>query len=126
MSADGRDHARLDMLLTMGSPLGQRYIQKRLKGATESGYGRYPANIRRWKNLSAIGDLTALDSDLADDFEEMLELGLLEYLEDDTLLGWFRLDGHLNVHAEYGYLVHEKTARTIATWWRGHDSSLPA
>lgn len=123
MSRDARDDARLDMLLTMGSPLGQRYMQQRLKGAGEAGYRRYPSNIRRWKNLSAIGDMTSLDLDLADDFAEMLELGLVECFEDDALLTYFRLDGHLNVHAEYGYLVHEKTARAIVEWWRGHYPS---
>lgn len=122
MSASGRDHLRLDMLVTMGSPLGQRYMQKRVQGAGESGYARYPNNIRRWKNLASVGDLTALDPVLADDFEEMLELGLLESFEDETLYTHFRLDGNLNVHAEYGYLVHERTARTISEWWRGHDS----
>jgi hypothetical protein len=122
LSASGRDHLQLDMLLTMGSPLGQRYMRKRLMGAGKTGYRRYPNNIRRWRNLAAIGDLTALDPVLADDFEEMLELGLLESFEDEALLSHFRLEGNLNVHAEYGYLVHEKTARTISEWWRGHDS----
>ena len=122
LSASGRDHMRLDMLLTMGSPLGQRYMRKRLKGAGKSGYERYPGNIRRWKNLAAIGDLTALDPVLSDDFEEMLELGLLESFEDEAMLTSFRLEGSLNVHAEYGYLVHESTARTISEWWRGHES----
>jgi hypothetical protein len=28
------------------------------------------------------------------------------------------------VHAEYGYLSNEKTALTIAAWWRGHDAGL--
>lgn len=124
MSVDGDEHARLDMLLTMGSPLGQRYMQQRLKGAHETGRRRYPNNIRRWKNLSAIGDMTSLDVDLADDFGEMLGLGLVEQFEDDALLSWFRLDGQLNVHAEYGYLVHEKTARTVVSWWRSHDPTL--
>ena len=126
LSASGRDHVRLDMLLTMGSPLGQRYMKRRLKGAGKTGYERYPSNIRRWKNLAAIGDLTALDPVLADDFEEMLELGLLESFEDEALLTNFRLEGSLNVHAEYGYLVHESTARTISEWWRGHDLSRRA
>lgn len=124
MSHSSRDHLRLDMLLTMGSPLGQQFVQKRLKGAGQPGYARYPTNIRRWKNLAAIGDLTALDRRLSDDFEGMLELGLLDTFEDERLLTWFRLEGQLNVHAEYGYLVHEKTARTIVEWWRGHDDSL--
>lgn len=115
---------QLDMLLTMGSPLGQRYMQKRLKGADQEGANRYPSNIRRWKNLSAVGDLTALDRHLADDFGEMLELDLLDSLEDEILLTHFRQDGRLNVHAEYGYLANEKTARTIIEWWRGHDVTL--
>jgi hypothetical protein len=115
---------RLDMLLTMGSPLGQRYMQKRLRGADRQGADRYPSNIRHWKNLSAVGDLTALERHLADDFGEMLELELVESLEDEILLSHFRSDGQLNVHAEYGYLVNDKTARTIVEWWRGHDVML--
>lgn len=119
-----RHRVAIDLLLTMGSPLGQRYMQKRIKGARETGYERYPSNIRHWTNLAAIGDLTALDPQLQNDFEEMLELGLLESFEDHALLTNFRLDGELNVHAEYGYLVNEVTALTIAKWWRGHDRSL--
>jgi hypothetical protein len=42
------------------------------------------------------------------------------------VLTHFRLNGELNVHAEYGYLVNDETARTIAKWWRGHDASLRA
>jgi len=119
LTHDGRDHAHVDLLLTMGSPLGQRYMQRRLKGAQKTGYGRYPSNIRRWINLAAVGDLTALDRQFLDDFEEMLDLGLIESLEDEAILTYYRLDGELNVHAEYGYLVHEKTAHTIVEWWRG-------
>lgn len=121
LSHDARDRAQVDLLLTMGSPLGQRYMQRRLRGANKSGYGRYPANIRRWKNLAAVGDLTALDRNLGKDFAEMLELGLLETLEDEAIFNYYRSNGELNVHAEYGYLVNEKTARTIVSWWRGLD-----
>ena len=124
LSHDAPDRAQVDLLLTMGSPLGQRYMQRRLKGADKSGYGRYPANIRRWKNLAAVGDLTALDRDLGNDFAEMLELGLIETFEDEAILNYYRLNGELNVHAEYGYLVNEKTAHTIVSWWRGLDAHL--
>jgi hypothetical protein len=122
LSHEGRDRAHVDLLLTMGSPLGQRFLQKRLKGAAKTGYGRYPTNIRAWKNLAAVGDLTSLDRALVNDFAEMLELGLLENFEDEAVLNHYRLNGELNVHAEYGYLVNEKTAHTIVSWWRGLDS----
>jgi hypothetical protein len=122
LSHSGSDHVVVDMLLTMGSPLGQRYMQKRIKGARKEAYERFPNNIRHWKNLAAIGDLTALNPYLVSDFEEMLELGLVQSFEDELLLTHFRLDGELNVHSEYGYLVNEKTARTIGAWWRGHNT----
>lgn len=109
---------KLDLLVTMGSPLGQRFIQRRLKGSNEPGAYRYPHNIRRWINLTAVGDMTAIDPSLADDFTEMTRLGLLESIEDYGIQNWFRLDGELNVHSEYGYLTNAVTARIVADWWR--------
>ena len=121
MSHNDRDHVLVDLLLTMGSPLGQHYLQKRIKGNASSGAERYPHNIRRWKNLSAVGDLTAIDPWLKDDFGEVLELGLVESFEDVLLHNYFRLEDELNVHAEYGYFVNEVTASTVAAWWRAND-----
>ncbi len=118
LSHGRHDRVKVDLLLTMGSPLGQRYMQRRLKGSDETGHDRYPNNIRRWHNLAAVGDLTALDPYLSDDFDEMLELGMLEAFEDETIHTHFRLDGELNVHSEYGYLVSGRTARVIVDWWR--------
>jgi hypothetical protein len=118
MSYEDDDEAKVDLLVTMGSPLGQRYIQKRLLGAGEAGERRYPRNVRHWANLSAVGDLTAIDPTLADDFAEMQSLRLVERIEDMRLDNWFRLDGELNTHAEYGYLANGKTARLVANWWR--------
>jgi hypothetical protein len=125
LTHEDRGPAAVDLLLTMGSPLGQRYIQRRIRGHDRSGKERFPGNIAHWKNLSAIGDLTAIDPWLANDFAEMVELGLVDGIDDELILNYFRLEGNLNVHAEYGYLANEKTAHTIARWWRGHDRSLP-
>lgn len=124
MSHSDQGHDRVDLLLTMGSPLGQRYMQKRIKGHDSAGKARYPSNISRWQNLTAVGDLTAIDPRLQNDFGGMLELGLVEDLEDKSIYTYYRLGGALNVHAEYGYLVNEETARTIAAWWRRHDTGL--
>ena len=115
---DGDDLA-IDLLVTMGSPLGQRFIQRRIKGFGEKGAYRYPHNIRRWINLSAVGDLTSIDPKIADDFAMMARLGLVESFEDYGVQNYFRLDGELNVHAEYGYLTNAVTARIVSDWW--HD-----
>jgi hypothetical protein len=124
MSHNDRDHVSIELLLTMGSPLGQRYMQKRVKGNASRGADRYPHNIRHWKNLAAVGDLTAIDPQLKNDFGELLELGLVESFEDVELHSYFRLEGVLNVHSEYGYLANEITARTVAKWWRDHDAAM--
>ena len=124
MSHRDGDNVHLDQLLTMGSPLGQRYMQKRIRGNEYQGVHRYPNNIRRWKNLTAVGELTAIDPRLQNDFGEMLELGLVESFDDEELYTWFRLNGVLNVHSEYGYLVSDTAAQTVADWWRSHDASL--
>ena len=118
MSRDGNDDLCLDLLLTMGSPLGQTYLQRRILGHDRAGAERYPTNVRRWVNLAAVGDMTAIDPFLRNDFGEMIDLGLVEAIDDIEIFNHFRLDGELNEHAEYGYLVNKVTAGIVAEWWR--------
>jgi hypothetical protein len=120
MSRHDGDDVEIDLLLTMGSPLGQRFVQRRLQGYREAGEGRCPRGVRRWINLAAVGDLTAVDPELADDFYAMVDCGLVSSIEDHVVHNFFRLDGVLNVHAEYGYLVNDLTARIVTDWWKGH------
>lgn len=122
MSRCDGDDVGIDVLLTMGSPLGQRYMQRRLQGFDEIGEKRYPRGVRRWINLSAIGDLTAIDPYLAVDFAEMVKLGLVESIDDHRFHNYFRLDGILNPHAEYGYLTNDVTAKIVAEWWKSQRS----
>ena len=118
-----RDGVAVDLLLSMGSPLGQRYVRRHILGCNRQGEGRYPANIRRWVNLSAAGDMTAIEPRLARHFGEMAALGLVPMIEDTEIFNYFRNDGELNVHAEYGYLVNKVTARVVADWWRSVDTA---
>ncbi|MBT8077367.1 MAG: hypothetical protein KJO31_02270 [Gammaproteobacteria bacterium] len=120
LSRMSADDVPVDLLVTMGSPLGQRYIQKRLLGHTIENERRYPDNIRRWVNISAVGELTALDYELANDFAPMLRDGVVEEIRDLSIYNYYREDGQLNAHAEYGYLVNKATASTICDWWRSY------
>lgn len=117
MSRDPGEELSVD-LLTLGSPLGQRYIQRRLKGGDETGERRYPDNIRRWVNIAAVGEMTAVDMVVSNDFADMITLGLTEDIRDIEVYNYFRFQGVLNVHSEYGYLVNEATASEICHWWR--------
>ena len=116
-----RQHSdlRVDQFLTLGSPLGLNFMRHRLLGAREKGPLQYPDNIRRWVNLAAVGDLTALDRTFADDYREMLQLGLVESISDrGDLTNYFRGADGLNVHRCYGYMINPHTATAIADWWQ--------
>lgn len=114
---------KVDLFLTLGSPLGMRYVQDRLLGFRQR-ERRFPCNIRRWVNITAHGDLTALDPELRDDFLPMLGQGCTATIEDRHrgVFNYFRNEQGLNEHRSYGYLVESHVARTIAGWWRGDDA----
>jgi hypothetical protein len=112
---------QVDLFLTLGSPLGMRFVQNRLIGFRNHDGQRFPGNIRRWQNVAAEGDLTALDPAVHDDFKPMLDLGLTELIQDKHagIYTYFRDQNGLNAHRSYGYLVHDQVGRIIAHWWRG-------
>ena len=109
----------VDCLMTIGSPLGLNYVQKRLVGLRSGQTPNYPGNIRHWVNISARGDLVALDPDLANDFSEMIEQQHIESITDHRagIFNHYRDEKGLNVHKSYGYLVNPVVARTISDWW---------
>lgn len=113
-----KNPTRIASFLTLGSPLGLSFVQKRLLGADRTGAERYPANITRWLNVAALGELTALDREFADDFRQMKSLGLLDELRDyyKGVYNYYRDEQGLNVHRSYGYLVNPVTGRIVADW----------
>lgn len=113
---DSRSEFRLDTLFTMGSPLGQWFVRRYLLGHRQQALPREPANIDYWHNLSAWGDMTCARMQLAPMFPNMR--AQLKAQTDEVTHNWFRLDGELNPHAEYGYLANRATARVVADWWR--------
>jgi len=106
--------------LTLGSPLGMHYIQRRLLGMNNHGENSYPDRIRHWINLSAEGDVAALNRNLNESFHTMLELGLVESIEDHShgIYNFFRSDAGLNSHRSYGYMVNPAVGSIIANWWK--------
>jgi hypothetical protein len=103
----------------MGSPLGMKYVQHRLQGCRESGMRKYPTIIRKWMNISSVGDITALDRYFHDDFEPMLELGMIDAIEDHTdgIYNFYHNEDGLNCHRSYGYLVNPATGKLVFDWW---------
>ena len=114
-------HGKVD-LLTIGSPLGMHYVQRRLMGMKENGEKSFPKLIRRWINLSSEGDIIALDRNFHTSFKEMLKLGVVKSIEDHSkgIYNYFRSDEGLNCHRSYGYLVNPAVGSVIADWWKNN------
>lgn len=110
----------VDLFLTIGSPLGMRFTQRRLLGTHEEGDRRYPHNMRHWINVASEGDLTALDAEIRNDYKAMLSLGVIESIADVSggIFNFFRSDLGLNVHRSYGYLVNPRVGEIVAKWWK--------
>ena len=110
---------KIDTFITLGSPLGMKYVKRRLLGSNRIGKQKYPENIKRWINVAAEGDVTALDRRFSEDFGEMVTLGNTELIEDhcDGIYNYFREKEGLNTHRSYGYLVNPIVGKAIADWW---------
>jgi hypothetical protein len=109
---------RLDIFISMGSPMGLSYVQRSLKGSNLKGPKHYPKNIRCWRNIAAVGEVTAHHPALAEMQNAMASLGLLEeFSNHDESFNFFRDADGLNVHKCYGYFYNEDTAKIISDWW---------
>ena len=116
---------RVDLFLTLGSPLGMHYVQNQLLGFRRRDDQRFPRNVRRWVNVAAHGDLTALDPEIGRHFREMVEQQAIELIDDrhHGVFNGFRNERGLNAHRSYGYLVEPHVARAVAGWWQGNGAA---
>jgi hypothetical protein len=108
---------RIDLFISLGSPIATRFIRRGLKGAELKGRERFPGNIRRWLNVSARGETVALHPRVKPFFGAMRRAGLLESLVDRPgIYNHFKGVSGLDVHKSYGYLSHPVVAGAIAQW----------
>lgn len=107
---------KIEHWITMGSPLGDRVVQKRLCGAGEKPDRRFPTNVVTWHNLAAEDDYCCHDSSLADDFSKMLKLHRVSAVHDYRMFNLAVRYGKSNPHSSVGYFIHPRTAKIIADW----------
>jgi hypothetical protein len=107
---------KIDMWLTLGAPLGDSSIRKKLLGAKEKAGKRYPNNIMSWHNVSAEDDYTCHDNTLADDFKVMLKEKLVSCIRDYQIYNLAIRYGKSNPHSSVGYYIHPRVSQIIADW----------
>lgn len=114
--ADRYAAQKIDSWLTLGSPLGDSMVRRRLLGAGKKGRARFPTNILTWHNVSAEDDYLCHDNTLADDYKAMCKLRQISSIRDYRIYNLAIRYGKSNPHSSVGYLMHPKTAQIVADW----------
>lgn len=110
--------AKVDMWITLGAPLGDRYIRKHLLGARANPPESFPTNVITWSNVAAEDDYTCHDNTLADDFKKMLDQRLVSAVHDYRIYNLAVRYGRSNPHSSVGYYIHPRVAKIVADWIR--------
>ncbi|MGH8222421.1 MAG: hypothetical protein ACREQZ_05555 [Woeseiaceae bacterium] len=107
---------KIDTWLTLGAPLGDSMVRRRILGAKRRGRERFPTNIVTWQNVSAEDDYLCHDNTLADDFRAMLKQRQVSSIRDYGIYNLAVRYGKSNPHCSIGYLIHPRTAQIVADW----------
>lgn len=107
---------KLDLWVTLGAPLGDRYVRRQLAGAHRTGNERYPTNVIAWHNVSAEDDYTCHDKTLADDLGHMMQERIVSKVTDYKIYNPAIRYGRSNPHSSVGYLIHPRIARILVDW----------
>lgn len=107
---------KVDQWLTLGSPLGDRTVQKRLLGARERDENRFPSNVISWHNLAAEDDYSCHDTTLADDFKKMMVQRRVSAVHDYRIFNLAVRYGKSNPHSSIGYYIHPRLAKVLSDW----------
>ena len=115
---------KIDLWLTMGSPLGDRGLQKYLKGAKMPVEKRYPTNVIAWQNVAAEDDYCCHDNTLANDFKWLLQQKKISSIEDYKVFNCAVRYGRSNPHSSMGYLIHPRVSKIVADWLRSVEGGF--
>lgn len=106
------DH-RVDLFLTIGSPLGISVLRRQLGLEEPQAQERLKRSIGQWVNLYDQLDKIALDHDLADDFPA---LSITDVVVDNEFV---TKDGERNQHKSYGYLRTPQLGQLVGKFLTG-------
>jgi len=108
--------SKVDTWVTLGAPLGDNHIRKKLLGAKNESPERFPTNVITWHNVSAEDDYTCHDNTLADDFKMMMADRLVSAVHDHHVYNLAVRYGKSNPHSSVGYYIHPRLAKIVTDW----------
>ena len=106
---------KIDLFITIGSPLADETVKRNLKGAHLRDGRKYPSNISRWVNIAAEDDYISHDETTADDYKAMVP-DLVSSIDDHRIYNLAVRNGKSNPHHGVGYLIHPTLSKIVADW----------
>ena len=108
--------AKIDVWLTLGSPLGDSMVRRQLLGHGRRGRERFPTNVLAWHNVAAEDDYVSHDPTVADDFKAMMKQRQISSIRDYRIYNLAVRYGRSDPHCSLGYLCHPRVAKVLVDW----------
>lgn len=115
--------AKVDLWMTLGSPISDDKLRKRLLGARRSGKARYPTNVITWQNISAEDDYVCHDKTVADDLKKMMREHVISSINDHRIYNHTMRYGKSNPHCSLGYFIHPRVAKIVVEWLQASNGA---
>ena len=116
--------AKVDLWMTLGSPISDDKLRKRLLGARRSGKARYPTNVITWQNISAEDDYVCHDKTVADDLKKMMREHVISSINDHRIYNHTMRYGKSNPHCSLGYFIHPRVAKIVVEWLQASNGAV--
>ena len=116
--------SKIEVFVTLGSPISDNMVRKRLLGARRRSKERYPTNIITWENVSAEDDYFCHDKTVANDLKAMMREHLISSINDYRVYNHATRYGKSNPHCSLGYFIHPRVAKIVVDWIGAPDAEI--
>ncbi len=116
--------SKIEVFVTLGSPISDDMVRRRLLGAKRRATERFPTNIITWENVSAEDDYFCHDKTVADDLKAMMRERIISSINDYRVYNHTMRYGKSNPHCSLGYFIHPRVAKIVVDWIEAPDDAL--
>ncbi len=113
---DEFSETKIEVFMTLGSPISDNMVRRRLLGAGRRATERFPTNIITWENISAEDDYMCHDKTVADDLKAMMREHVISSINDYRVYNHTLRYGKSNPHCSLGYFIHPRVAKIVVDW----------
>jgi hypothetical protein len=116
--------SKIEVFVTLGSPISDNMIRRRLLGARRRATERFPTNIITWENVSAEDDYLCHDKTVANDLKAMMREHVISSINDYRVYNHAMRYGKSNPHCSLGYFIHPRVVKIVVDWIETPDDAL--